>query len=352
MATFSQALLSKSEAKSATALERIAVAKVRVQSVLDREVVAHQRTLEQKISEQGPTGQRVDPHLVGLAVFDLIETKRLRRHEHPATGSSPWYANPGTATSAVQERLATLAPLYASISQGGFGNLTGDALEVIANKCLQAVYASDPRFSYLGHFHLDKPKNKQNRYDKVQPPKQIGPHKTLKEADFIQFGHAAGPLCIECKNYRQWLYPHETMIKELIVKSYELCAIPVLVARRIHYSTRTNFLQPAGIIAHESLYHYYPADEVELAAKVSHKRSLGFTDVVASEEPHPRTQKFFQALLPKIVPQMAPRWNANREILLEYAQGEVNLAQLYTAIGSPAGGKWQEYGEASEWSYD
>lgn len=349
---FSPALLSRPEAKSATALERIAVAKARIQSVLDRETVAHQRTLEQKISEQGPTGQRVDPHLVGLAVFDLLENNRLRSHKHFSTGTIPWYANLGTTDAAVQERLELLAPLYASVSQGGFGNLTGDTLEVIVNKCLQTVYESDARYPYLGHFHLDKPKNKQNRYDKVQPPKQIGPHKTLKEADFIQFGHAAGPLCIECKNYRQWLYPHDTMIKELIVKSYELGAIPVMVARRIHYSTRTNLLEPAGVIAHESLYHYYPADEGELAAKVAHKRSLGFTDVVASEEPHPRTQKFFQTLLPKIVPQMALRWEANREALLEYAQGELNLAQLYTAIGSPAGGKWQDYEEGGEWSYD
>ena len=30
----------------------------------------------------------------------------------------------------------------------------------------------------------------------------------------------------------------------------------------------------------------------------------------------------------------------NRDVLLEYAHGAINIAQLYTAIGSPAGGKW------------
>jgi len=29
-------------------------------------------------------------------------------------------------------------------------------------------------------------------------------------------------------------------------------------------------------------------------------------------------------------------------LLLAYATDKINLAQLYTAIGSPAGGKWQE----------
>ena len=86
-----------------------------------------------------------------------------------------------------------------------------------------------------------------------------------------------------------------------------------------------------------------------LAAEVRHKRSLGFTDVVASEEPHPRTIKFFSEILPRIVDEMATRWNRNKSALLEYAADEMNLAQLYTAIGSPAGGKWQDYDEADEW---
>jgi len=66
--------------------------------------------------------------------------------------------------------------------------------------------------------------------------------------------HDAGPLCIECKNYREWVYPHDKLISELIVKAADLNAIPVLIARRIHYTTRTNLLEPAGIIAHETYY--------------------------------------------------------------------------------------------------
>jgi hypothetical protein len=67
------------------ALLAIALAKKRVQSILDRDTVAHQQTLEQKIAEQGPEQQRVDPHLVGLAVMDLLELNRLSAYTHPAT---------------------------------------------------------------------------------------------------------------------------------------------------------------------------------------------------------------------------------------------------------------------------
>lgn len=159
----------------------------------------------------------------------------------------------------------------------------------------------------------------------------------------MQFGYAEGGLCIECKNYREWLYPHHGIIKELIIKASELALIPVLIHRRTHYTTKTNFLEPAGIIAHESYFQYYPSDQAELAARVGHKRSLGFTDVRATEEPHPRTRKFILVTLPKIVPHMAKRWHENQAQLLRYALGQINLSQLYTEIGSPAGGKWHEF---------
>jgi hypothetical protein len=240
-------------------------------------------------------------------------------------------------------RLEELAPLYASITGDGFGNLSGDALEVVVFQCLDMVFRSAPRYAYQGSFDLNHHKDNFGRFKKRQPPKQIGTSATEKEADFIQFGHDAGPLCIECKNYREWIYPHHKIIKELIIKSAELNAIPVLVARRIHYTTKTNILTPAGIIAHESYFQYYPSDKAEIADKVRHKRSLGFTDVIATEEPHKRTIKFFSETLHKIVPRMAAAWRANKRVLLQFAHNELNLAQLYTEIGSPAGGKWQDF---------
>jgi hypothetical protein len=338
---FSQAILQHPEAKSTGALNRIALAKRRVQSILDRETVACQKTLEQKISDQGPTDQRVDPHLVGLSIKDLLALNRLREHRHLATASVPWYANPGTPADAVSARLADLAPLYASITRGGFGNLTGDALELVTYKVLDRIYKANPRYAYQGHFDLAAPKTK-GRYRKTPPPKAIAGRSTQKEADFFQFGHTAGPLCIECKNYREWLYPQAPEIAELIIKAADLDAIPVLIARRLHYSARTNLLEPAGIIAHESYFQYYPADQAERADKVRHRRSLGFTDVTASEDPHPRTVRFLTEILPKIVDDMAARWKANKDALVSFAKDEINLAQLYTAIDSPAGGKWTE----------
>ena len=218
LSQFSPQLLRTSEATNPGALERIALAKRRIQSVLDRETISHQKTLEQKISDQGPKPQRVDPHLVGLAIKDLLSLNRLRAHRHKATSSQSWYANPATTPEAIDARLDQLAPLYASIT-GDFSNHIGDALEIVTYRCLQAVYDSDRLFAFQGMFHLNRPKSHQGRYTKTPPPKTIGSHNTTKEADFIQFGHQDGPLCVECKNYREWIYPHHQIIKELIIKA-------------------------------------------------------------------------------------------------------------------------------------
>jgi hypothetical protein len=37
------------------------------------------------------------------------------------------------------------------------------------------------------------------------------------------------------------------------------------------------------------------------------------------------------------------RWFSNKDALVDYAQGTLNLAQLYNAIGSPAAGNWQDF---------
>ncbi|MGB6286368.1 MAG: hypothetical protein WBG18_18465 [Xanthobacteraceae bacterium] len=79
-----------------------------------------------------------------------------------------------------------------------------------------------------------------------------------------------------------------------------------------------------------------------MATKVKDKRSLGFTDVVASEEPSARTLTFFRDNLPKVVDRVSAKWKENQDVLLGYALDQMNLAQLYTAIKSPAGGKWFE----------
>lgn len=338
MAIFSQKLLERPEARNADALSRVETAKKRIQSVLDRERVAHQKTLEQKISDQGPTGMRVDPHLVGLAIMDLLELNRLKTVLHPDTANHPWYANILTQQAEIDARLAVLAPLYQS-TLGNFSNLVGDALEIVTEKCLATLHAGNGKYVYQGHFLLDEAKDKHGRYKKIQPPKSVGAFLTKKEADFLQFGHDEGAICIECKNYREWMYPHSPLIKELIIKSVELGCLPLMVARRIHYTTRENLFKPAGIMFHETLYQYYPISHDELTAQVKNKTLLGFSDVRATEDPDKRTIEFFNSYLSSITSHSATLWNNAKAALEAYARDQMNLFQLYQEIGSPGAAK-------------
>ena len=63
---------------------------------------------------------------------------------------------------------------------------------------------------------------------------------------------------------------------------------------------------------------------------------------LARRIPHPRTIKFFNEILPTVNEYMGARWLANRDVLVQYATNEINLAQLYNAINSPAAGNWQD----------
>ncbi len=326
-------------AKSEEALDRIALAKSRILSVLDTYPIAHQRTLEQKISDQGPANKRVDPHLITYAIKDMLELNRLAVHHSDAHPDVPWYSNIGTKPDKYNAPLAEQSVLYHTVSNT-LSQRIGDALEVATFQALRVAKTAHPRYHFDGHFLLNEPKNNYGRYQQRKAPKALGDHITARQPDFLQYGHNAGIICIECKNYREWVYPSKQFIKHHILRCHELDAIPVLIVRRHHYSTRTNFFEPAGIIAHESYHQYFPSDEAETANRARDKTSLGFTDIVATETPKARTVDFFTIHLPAIADEMAARWHQNRAALVDYANDEIHLAQLYNAIGSRAGGKW------------
>jgi hypothetical protein len=315
----------------------------RLPNVLAAEIVACQKTLEQKISDQGPTPLRVDPHLLGLGLRELtVERGIFTTYTHEKTGPTSWYANAGTPKEAINAKLNEVAPLYAQVASGSFPNLVGDALEIVVQRSLTELRTAHPNFDFLGSFDLATDKNKQGRFVKVEPPAVLSGKKCARIPDFFLTGFPFGTLSIECKNLREWIYPHHRLIADLIAKSIETDTIPCLVARRIHYTTLTNFFVPAGILAHESYYQYYPSDHADLAAAVQQKRSLGFSDVRATEEPHPRTVKFFSGNLIKVAPAMAEKFRKNRDALAAYVNDEINLAQLYNEIDSPAKGNWTD----------
>ena len=328
----------RSRARGPEALERVQIAMSRLPNVLETNSVANLRTLEQKISDQGPEDQRVDPHLLRLALLEVVSTRKQIKEIKPSDSHVSWYANAGHDKKTVSVKLATLIPIYEKVAHGGFPNLIGDALEIVVFRCLQAAVSADPRCSFLGSIDYNGRTDKHGRFKKIDPPLHFMHGTAHGPVDFIFTHPNIGPLLVECKNVREWLYPDDGKIKELLRKSCSTGAVPLIVSRRIHYTTVTNLLEPAGIIAHQSYYQYYPDDDASLIAEVQNKRGLGFSDVRSWKNPHARTGRFFNSLLPDFGEEMAKRFRKNKAVLKEYADGDISRAELYRAIGSPASG--------------
>jgi hypothetical protein len=110
-------------------------------------------------------------------------------------------------------------------------------------QCLEiAVYRSLLQQNYLEHlgsfYDLDEHDDR-TPYSREDPPRAIGPNiiKGRRKLDFVIRHPTVGWAGIEIKNIRQWVYPHQTILKDFLLKCVELNAVPVLIARRIPFVT-------------------------------------------------------------------------------------------------------------------
>jgi hypothetical protein len=69
--------------------------------------------------------------------------------------------------------------------------------------------------------------------------------------DFVLSNPAAGWAGVEVKNKREWMYPGNKDIRELLSKALTVDAVPVLIARRIPFVT-FRLLSPCGLIIHQT----------------------------------------------------------------------------------------------------
>jgi hypothetical protein len=81
-------------------------------------------------------------------------------------------------------------------------------------------------------------------------------------------------------------------------------------------------LNPCGIILHQTFNQLYPNSAKELAEKVKHKHLLGYHDVRVGNEPDVRLIRFIHENLPRVLPAARPGFDAFKDLLLGYANGE------------------------------
>ena len=91
---------------------REALARKRLLSVIGRHAVATMRTLEQKISDAGPSNQRVDPHILNIVCKTLIGERQI---EQIGRGGASWLYLTETPWPAVKERLEEQLPIWLAL---------------------------------------------------------------------------------------------------------------------------------------------------------------------------------------------------------------------------------------------
>ena len=286
---------------------RFDIALRRLRNVLNSHTVATDRILEQKIADAGPPKLRVDPHILTVARNALVSNGDIVRLER---AGSPWYHLSTTNPDFIADRLGVLEPLHRHTCSGSFNRRLGQTLEIA---CYRA-FGNQRLLTYLGAFTDLEQHDDSTLYSKTEPPNALnGLTIGKRNLDFI--AHTQGSIYggIEIKNIRQWIYPARDEIREMLLKCCTLDIVPVLIGRRIHFST-FSVLHPCGVLLHQTFNQLYPASEAAFAAQVRGKDLLGYHDVRLGNTPDPRLTAFITKHLPVLLPSARVRFDAFKDL--------------------------------------
>jgi hypothetical protein len=306
-------------------LQRIELAKKRIRSILTRHTIASHRTLEQKIADAGPSNQRINPHVLSNALYDLGKTGEVLERQE-ANGC--WLYLSTAPSALVQSRFADQLALWNLTQDGRLTLRIGQTLEIAVYRAMLPQRCYKFLGAYLDlHEHDDK-----TLYRKEEPPAALdGNSLGDRRFDFVLATSIAGWVGVEVKNKREWMYPGNKDIRDLLAKALTVDAVPVLIARRIPFVT-FRLLSPCGLIIHQTYNQLYPWSEMDLAAKLREKTLLGYHDIRVGNDPDERLKKFLVTNLPKILPAARSRFEGHRDLLEAYARGNMPYKEFAARI--------------------
>jgi hypothetical protein len=304
--------------------ERELIAETRLLRILRVAIIANQRTLEQKISDAGPYTQRINPHVLTEVRQRLVLEGLISVANH---AGAPWFYASNTSPAEIEARLQQLLPVYKSYL--ALGERIGQTLEIATYRALATL----PNADFSGRFkNLDEHDDSQ-LYKKEEPQQHIG-IKSLaggERLDFILRTNNAGPLGIECKNVRHWLYPHVPEIEELLRKCIALDIVPVLIARRIPFVTFT-VLSKCGLIIHQTYNQLFPASETALGSQVRDKTLLGYHDVRLGNQPDARLLKFITTNLPLVAARAREKFDEHKDLLEPFSSNSMTYEEFAARV--------------------
>lgn len=249
----------------------------------------------------------------------------------------PWFYLASTDLAAVKERVAELDSIYRQTIQPNLIMRIGQTLEIATFRALQA----QTDLHYFGHYLDLDAHDDSTLYRKEEPPSFIsGRHiPNDKKLDFIVQHRDAGYAGLEIKNIREWLYPNRYEIRELLFMCCVLDIVPVLIARRIHFST-FSILSRCRVITHETYFQLYPNSAKDLAEKVKNKNLLGYHDVRVGNTPDDRLTRFIGVNLPEVLPKARQYFDAFKDLLSVYGNGSLDYKAFAAEVKRRSRGEW------------
>lgn len=304
--------------------ERVQIARKRLVRVLEANVVCLARTLEQKIADAGPNPQRIDPHIL-TEVRSALGREGVILSENIL--GAPWYFLARTPYEEVKKRLAVLTPIHARMQKPGFSKRLGQTMEIAVYRALKA----EKRFKTLGGFPDLDDHDDSTPYKKKEPPSFVSGQSMEGEADFMLLTRKGQIAAVEVKNVREWLYTNREEVRAIITKALAVDAVPVLIARRIHFVT-FRVLNPCGVIIHQIYNQMFPAADQALAEKAKHKDLLGFHDIRTGNQPDNRLTKFISGNLPDLLDDAREKFEANRDLLEAFSSQEMPYKEFAARV--------------------
>jgi hypothetical protein len=241
----------------------------------------------------------------------------------------PWYSLAGFKPEEVNKKFAELVALQSEAQAVSL--FVGQSLEIAVLRALQA----QTDLAFQGDFLDLEEHDDSTLYSKEEPPSSLSGHRIpgRKRLDFLVHHATGGFAGIEVKNVRQWTYPAREEVRELLLKCCALDVVPVLIARRIQFST-FSALNPCGVILHQTFNQLYPNFCAnDLVPKLRNKTLLGFHDIRVIDAPdaantHARLEIFIHRNLPEILPAARIAFDGYKDLLSSYANKQIDYQEF------------------------
>jgi len=301
------------------------LAQRRVLNILRTRRIASQAQLEAKICEAGPGNMRANPHYITQALTSLQNEDRIQQPETvsltPQGPQTKLFTLPSwdpTSNASDRERLERIIPAYREYLR--FQNQdNGVSLETVVQ---EAIKRSE---QFTWHNEPGRAPPGGTKFSGIDI---TGPEGTLDH----YLVHNQIPIGVEDKNHRDWFYPGDPHIRTLLGKCVSYHMLPVLVTRRVHFTTRLVFSR-LGAIALETYFQFIQPKHEQPLADVRHKDGVGFADIRFTDIPPAHVTNLFSKLLPNLIPRSWETFNNNINLIRDYSEEKITYRELTVELG-------------------